>query len=278
MNKSERKVKGSEVIEKYCLDGDVINLNNHPPFWRIITNWILRIIRKKQGKIFLNPYILHAMVQGIVKKFNANDDTHTMIYFKNESIKKYIGNEAKINDLLLGHPDITTFSVEPPKATFVLNIDYSDGDISVYRYCRKRIDERDTKIMLQATLLVLGTWYDLGQLLSILVDEIAGYPNVEKNKVFDFGAKYKVCSTGVASVYANWRHTLEKIGVNLPRLFSILNPAYWKEKFVKEFNQNGNKWMVERTYPAQFSNIEHFNNDFRLILKMLNGEVVYLNI
>ena len=163
-----------------------------------------------------------------------------------------------------------------PSATFVPVSDYALLDITVFRYLGKEFDETDTEIMLKGALPLVGAGYDIGQLLDIAIGEVAGYPTAKKYNIFDFGRRNKVCSVGVAAIYAHWRHSLEKRGMNYPRLFSSLNPDKWDNKFIEEFKREKNKWSVERTYPANFSNVSHFTPpEFEVILKMKDGNVIF---
>jgi hypothetical protein len=131
--------------------------------------------------------------------------------------------------------------------------------------------------MSNATLPMLGTKYDYGQLLNIAMNVLLGYEFEEKTKVFDFGAKRKVCSVGIAAIFQKWRKALETQGTIVPRLFGKLNEGAWDKDFINRFKQK-NRWDIENTFPAQFGlSQSHFGGEFKLVLKMNKGKIKFLN-
>jgi hypothetical protein len=207
-------------------------------------------------------------------------DSHSMIYFKNASIMEYIGKHEKVEKILGKNtpPIKEVFSVAPPRASFIPIEEFAMDTVSVYRYTIRPLTPADIKIMLESTINLLLTPYNYGMLLDIAIGEMQRYPFEQKTKIFDFGNKKKVCSVGVATVYQKWRKILKKQDPAevLPRLFSILNPKKWPDpKIVKEFRKDGHGWNVESTYPAQFANTDFFSNEFRLVLRIERGRVVF---
>lgn len=263
------KENAVSLVSQYCRDGDVITLSGTQKwyeFWIAFTHWAIRTAQKH---LFHDPDF-------ILDRFNPDDDTHTMLYFTKEMISKHVGDHEKIKKIFQNQEDASTFSVDLPRATFVPVSDYAMLDLTVFRYQGKALDETDIEIMLKGALPLIGAGYDIGQLLDIAVGEVAGYPTVKKFNIFDFGRRNKVCSVGVAAVYAYWRHSLEKQGRKYPRLFSSLNPEKWDDEFIEEFKREKNKWSVERTYPANFSSVSHFSPpDFEAVLKMKRGNILF---
>jgi len=274
------KFEAAKIIEKHSKEGDVINISNHPAFWKlhiVIAGWG---IRRAQKKLFKDAKI--TLSNGF--KFTPNDDTHSMVKFKKETIVKCILNNVKVSDkdkdkviqIFSKEKYAKTFSVEPPKALYIPTEEYALDDITIYRYKNKELDENDIERILLATLPILLTDYDYGQLMNILVNQTLGYPYDEKVKWFDLGSKRKVCSVGVAVVYQKWRKDIEQIQ-EFPRLFSKLNKKRWDKEFIKKFEKDGSRWNVENTYPCMFGLTKtHFNNEFELILKMNKGKIQYL--
>jgi hypothetical protein len=253
-----------DCIRSTAREGDVINLDPaHPSF---IDGIGAAGIRFAQKKLF-----------GEASNWR---DSHSMIYFKNATIKECIGRHKKVEEILGKNelPFKEVFSVAPPKASFIPIEEFALDTVSVYRYAIRPLTPADIKIMLESTIDLLLTPYNYGMLLDIAIGEMHGYPFEQKTKIFDFGKKKKVCSVGVASVYQKWRKILKKQDPAevLPRLFSKLNPEKWPDsKIVKEFRKDGHGWNVESTYPAQFANTDFFNNEFGLVLRIEQGRVVF---
>lgn len=251
------------LIEKYSKEGDIINIDgcsSNPA--SEIAYWS---IRKAQKELF--------------GKQNKWRDTHTMVKFNNSSIVKYISTNEKVKKILGNNekPWHKTFSVEPPKTTLITTESFAMDKISIYRYTKKQITQDDIKILLEATIPILLTKYDVGQLIDIAINQILGYPYDEKIYWFDFGTKYKVCSVGAGAIYQKWRKILEAKGTIIPRLFSKLNPNRWSQDFIQKFKDNGGRWNIENYYPALFSNSDMFDNEFKLIVSMNKGKIITLN-
>ncbi len=269
---NEKIKQAVDNISKMCIDGDVINISGHTSPWNIHLQIGFWGIRKAQRKLFKNPGILKVGQDTM----NPNDDTHTGIYFTNANVRKYVGEHLKVKRILEKEPYAKIFSVEPPKATLVPVEDWALDDLRIYRLTQYKVQDDDIRLMLEGTLPILGTRYDFGQLLDIAMNQIAGYPFKNRINLFDLGTRLKVCSVGVASVYAYLRHEREKAGIYMPRLFSTLNESTWNKDFIKHYLINGEKWSVEQTYPCMFGLTEtHFNKEFQLILWIKEGEIKY---
>lgn len=277
------KYKSNEIIEEYSFDGDIININNNPSFWSIHSRIGCWGIRRSQKSLFKGA--VHKYNDGVRKLIiiDPTDDTHSMVKFSRRSIVEHILNndniseayQEKVEKILNKNKWSKVFSVEPPRATFIPVDDFSTDDISIYRYNHKNIDYGDISLLLRGTLSILGTKYDYGQLINILINQMLGYAYDEKVKWFDLGCKRKVCSVGVAAIY-QYRKLNSMTKIN--RLFSKLNNNAWSKDFVEKFIKNGGKWNVENTYPAMFGLTDsHFNNETRLVLKMNKGKIQYLS-
>ncbi len=251
-------------IRTMAREGDVINLDPvHPTLINGIGSFFIRWAQRS-----------------LFGKTSNWRDSHSMIYFRNASILKYIGEESKVKDIMAKSLAVSpkeVFSVAPPQASFIPIEDFSMDKVSVYRYTKRPLTPEDIGIMLEATVPLLLTSYDYLQLLNIALNQVLDYPFKQKTKLFDFSPKMKVCSVGVAAVYLHWRKRLQKTpGAQIPeRLFSTLNPSRWPNpEIVKEFRKDGHGWSVESTYPAQFANSNFFADEFELVLRMENGQVI----
>lgn len=272
-----------EQYSRIVRDGDVVNIANHPAITNVPSYVGCWGIRKAQKAAFDKPTQTYPY-RGPTILVDPTEDTHSMIHFSKTSIERFILNNPnvapadknKVQAILKKNPWAKVFSVEPPVATFVPVEDFVMDEITVYRYTYRPLTDADIELMLLATLSIIGTKYDYGQLLNIAANQLLGYKYEEKIKVFDFGAKRKVCSVGVAVVYQKWRKVLEARGVQIPRLFSQLNANAWSKDFVEEFKKNGHHWNVENTYPAMFGLTHtHFNNEFMPVLKTNAGRLIY---
>lgn len=229
----KKQLEAIDIIRKYAKDGDVVNVSGHPSWYEFWLAIAYNGIRKAQRSLF--------------GKYSEWQDTHTMMYF-----------------------DTGTFSVEPPRACYVPISDYAMKDISIWRYTKHTITQFDSELMKAYASSILGTNYDYGQLLNILINQLLGYPYDEKVKWFDGGGKLKVCSVGVGAIMNKWTK-----GKNYTRLFNKLNPKYWHKIIYEDFYKNGGNWNIENYYPANFSNPKHFDNEYELILKMNEGNITY---
>jgi len=127
--------------------------------------------------------------------------------------------------------------------------------------------------MINAAREIVGTDYDLGQLLDIAINDILGYEHQRRLTIFDFGRKKKVCSVGVRVVF-EYLHQVKIETEDSPPgkwLFDKLNPKKWSEKDIQKFRGTD----VEATAPAHFANSDYFQHEFELIAKFNNGVQVY---
>ncbi len=252
MSKKTAIENAVKIIEHTAKDGDVINVVGHAKFWDIPMKIGFAAIKKAQYELFEEP-----------EKYGdycPNDDSHSMMFFRKKLLEKS------------SYKNVTTFSVEPPKAKFIPTEKYAMKDITIWRYTKKKFSKSDVEILLKAAEHIIGTKYDFGQLLDIAINQILGYPFDDKIKWFDFGNKQKVCSVGVATIFEKFRNETKSID----RLFSKLNFRKWSGSMIKKFYSNGGRWDIEQTYPANFSNsATHFNTEFKLVLRMRKGKVLF---
>ncbi len=218
------------------------------------------LIRRHQKKIFKNNRLRPAA------KWH---DTHTTIYFPGHGI----------------------FSVEPPRALYKDTEAYitkgvKDGDrIAIYRYSemfiRKGEDGKPImkdlhdipeyiEVMKKAADKIVGTKYDYGQLLDIMLNRILGYGTKLKFRPFDLGKKRKACSIGCRVIYEALRKFVEvkayKDGVepDMTRLFDNPDEDDWTEKEMRKFDRTD----VEATTPAHFANSRYFDGEFMRIVRV----------
>ncbi len=162
-----------------------------------------------------------------------------------------------------------TFSVEPPRATYLPLKSYCLDNISIYRYTKRNFNKSDILIMEKACDELYGTFYDFGQLLDAVINRVLGYVHVIEYKIFDFGKDQKVCSVGIRMAYEKLRKAVEPA---MERLFNKLNPEKWTVSQIEKFERTD----VEATSPAHFANSNYYNDEFKLIARFNMGERINL--
>jgi hypothetical protein len=248
MDPTNRKLGINMSIHNDSKAGDIFNVRGADyskyPLLKRIAYWIV-----------IQIIVIYQLV--VYGKKSNHLDHHTMIYFDEDHV----------------------FSVQPPKPLYLkLSECLKDKEIiSVYRYTKKELNDWDIRQMRDACDKIIGANqpYDIGQLMDILIDGIAGYPYKKKFSLFDSGKWSMVCSVGGASVYNFLRHQLWFIQhYDMKQLFSKLNPEAWSPAFVKKFNKK-HYWDIDRTSPANFANTNtHFDNEFELIGEYLLGNKI----
>lgn len=232
-----------ENIRPYLLPGDLLNFGPRLNSWWDIKHSIAyRGIINNQRRIF-------------TEKANYTD-IHTALYF----------SECDI------------FSVEPPKATLHHLRHFCLEPLSIYRYNKCQLDNSDIQVMWGVVHTIYGTKYDYGQLLDIMINTLLQYSDIRRLSIFDLGKSRKVCSVGVRVVYEYWRKWVEQNHSNTPKyrdvkkLFSSLNPniPFPNPEYAQGFTQVD----VEMTSPAHFANSQYYGDEFRLIARFNNGEII----
>jgi hypothetical protein len=241
----------SEILKP----GDIINTSG--------VHWSKDIIDVSEG-IIATGAITRTQKSIFCKRLSPQHvrcrDSHSMIYFAPDGI----------------------FSVQMPEAKYVNLSDHEGNDtrtVSVYRmnskYFGLEIGPADAAIMKKAADEIIEKHcpYDIGQLLDILCNTVAGYPYAENSKLFDQGQDRIVCSVGCASIIAAWRHEVkEKTGKNIPRPWARLNPPAWDKKMLENYQ---GFWDVQVTFPALFAVTDtHFSSEFILVGQFKGGKKI----
>ncbi|MCP4583266.1 MAG: hypothetical protein GY839_16785 [candidate division Zixibacteria bacterium] len=227
--------KASEEILEIIKPGDIVNQDLKTKwyeFWLKIGFWGIKTYQKD-----------------LFGKKSNWQDSHTMMFF----------NERN------------TFSVELPKAKFKPIQEYCLSDMSIYRCKLMEMTPEYIDSMMDTAKRMLGSDYDIGQLLDIALRQILGYSQHRKVRFFDFGKKKKVCSVGARVCYEHlYMKKIKPSLDNPPRgkwLFHSVYADKWSEKFANNYKGTD----VEATAPAHFANTDYFQNEFELIAKFDNG-------
>lgn len=237
--KDTNKVRqANEEILQIIKPGDVVNQIGHPcwyEFWLHLAYWG---IKRYQKSLFGKDANWH--------------DTHTMLFFD----------------------DWATFSVELPRARVKPLHEYCLSDMSIYRLQLVDLAPEHIDCMMDAADRMIGTRYDIGQLLDIAIREILEYGQHRPLSVFDFGRKRKVCSVGVRVCFEHLYNKLIKPTIPDPPvgkwLFHAMNPENWPQSEVDEYKGTN----VEATAPAHFANTDFFQNEFKLVARFKDGKRV----
>lgn len=182
--------------------GDVILTESHPGWFNFLGRLARWGIQRHQKKLGLKGW-----------RF-----THCMMFFDENQ----------------------TFSVTYPKAKWEKWGHIKGQDYAIFRMKGVEFVGRYMGVMYASAGQMVGTRYDIRQLLDIAINRILGYPRGHWLRIFDAGLARNVCSVGVRTLHEALRKwSKEKFGHELfPRLFTI----------------DGEKLHVERTAPAHYSN------------------------
>ncbi|MFO7889723.1 MAG: hypothetical protein R6V04_05215 [bacterium] len=235
--KKNKKEKACTRILKIIKPGDVVNqITPYKPYQILLATGI-KAIRKYQRHLF-------------GKEANWKHD-HCMLYLD----KTF------------------TLSVEPPKTIKKDLKKYCLNDISIYRLKKTALTKDSITILRQGAEKLVGTVYDVGQLLDIAINGMLGFEHTFKIKIFDFGKKKKVCSVGVRAVFEYlYQQKIKKPDDKRETwLFNTINPQKWPEDVVKKYNGTD----IDATTPAHFANSDYFDNEFKLIARFKNGLQIY---
>jgi len=235
-NDRKRVDSARKDILKVIKPGDVINQEGDfkwYQFWLAIGS---KAIQCHQKKLF--------------GKSSNWKDTHTMMFFDEDN----------------------TFSVELPTTTMKPLEEYCLSNLSIYRLRLVSLNLDHMDMMKKAAKDMVGTDYDIGQLLDIAINQILGYEHQRRLTIFDFGRKKKVCSVGVrvAFEYLYQKKFCSADSQSGKWLFDKLNPDKWPEKKVDHFHGTD----VEATSPAHFANSDYFCNEFELIARFQDGKQI----
>jgi hypothetical protein len=125
--------------------------------------------------------------------------------------------------------------------------------------------------MMQAADEMMGTYYDIGQLLDIGLRGLLNFNQSRSLRVFDFGTNLKVCSVGlrICFEYLYQKKILPRLQ-NPPKgkwLFRELKPGKWPQAMYEDYDGTD----VEATTPAHFANSGFFRDEFTLIARFKDG-------
>ncbi|MBW1810350.1 MAG: hypothetical protein JRJ87_19290 [Deltaproteobacteria bacterium] len=220
---------------------DVINFDSKAAWYKIHFRIGYWGIRRHQKRIF-----------GRLGRWR---DTHTMVYLDDDHC----------------------LSVEPPKCRWWALADLYDERITVWRYTKRTFSDQEMEVMFKAAEELIGTKYDIGQLLDIMINEGLGYPNVLHYSIFDAAKSRKVCSVGARMAYEKVRKHLEAQGDNsMQRLFSTFkDPAWALRPNVPDMNTQMRGVDIEATAPGHFANSHFFDDEFELIAEFDHGRQIY---
>lgn len=238
---AERKAVFLNKILPLIAPGDVINFDSSTEWYNLHIRLGYWGIRDHQHKVFGN--------------LSRWRDTHSMLYLDEDQI----------------------LSVEPPRARWAKLADLHDDKITVWRYTKREFSDEDIDTMIQvADAELIGTIYDIGQLIDIAINRIMGYPHTIAYRIFDFSKYCKVCSVGVRVCYEALRKKLEAAGDNsMPRLFSKFKYDTWLSRpEVMEGNTELRGVDVEATAPAHFANSEWFDDEFEMVCQFDCGQQI----
>jgi len=235
--KKNKKEKACRRILKVIKPGDVVNQKTPYKPYQILLATGIYAIRKYQRRLF--------------GKESTWEHDHCMMFFD----KSF------------------TLSVEPPKAFKKPLEKYCLNDISIYRLTKKNLNKQDIDLLQKGAEQLVGTVYDVGQLLDIAINGLLGFEHTFKIKIFDFGKKKKVCSVGIRAVFEYlYKKKYKKPGDEEENwLFNTINPRKWPEKIVKKYQGTD----VDATTPAHFANSDYFGNEFKLVARFHKGEQIY---
>ena len=224
--------KTCDRLKEILKPGDVVNTIGHPKWFQVWFRVPCWAIQRHQRKLF-----------GENSRWR---DTHSMLYFSPDEI----------------------FSVEYPKAVMKPLHKLCQSDLTVYRYTEPDLVNIDT--LREGAMEMVGTKYDVGQLLDIAIFDLLGFENLRLLSIFDFGRKRKVCSVGVRAAFEYmWKERcwLEDIEKYQKLLFTHLDMNRWTPEEINEFRGVD----VEATAPAHFANSEYFGDEFALVARFKDG-------
>ena len=233
LSETKRIDSACEKILKVIKPGDVINQEgNHRwyEFWLAVT---FSAIRHYQKKLF--------------GRNSDWRDVHTMLYFDKEN----------------------TFSVDLPKAAMIPLEKFCMTRFSIHRFKTIQLTSEYIQELREGADQMLGTDYDIGQLLDTGLNGLLGFNHQRRISIFDFGRKKKVCAVGVRICFEYLYQKRIKIpgSTSAKWLFDKMNPRKWAEKQLANFKGTD----VEMTTPAHFANSDYFRHEFELISRFENG-------
>ncbi|RME19935.1 MAG: hypothetical protein D6806_17385 [Deltaproteobacteria bacterium] len=243
--KPKPREKALADVAGFLQPGDVVNSSGRVHCDTFYYALPYHLIRQNQRRIFGNQSIWH--------------DTHCMLYLDPEH----------------------TLSVEPFKAKWLKPEDYCLDRISIWRFTKYPVPFTADQVAVMrkyADEHIIGTIYDVGQLMDIMINTILGYHHTIHFRIFDFSKRFKVCSVGVRVLYEKLRKHLEETDQPaFERLFQKINPlAPWPGGVFPQSKIPGKYGVdVEATSPAHFANSHYFDSEFELVAMFDSGWRIY---
>jgi hypothetical protein len=231
---------------------DAITFYNIPPFWNIPLWAAVLGIQNYQLNYFGRGSDFHT--------------THVEIYFDDDHIVDAVPPAIKWDKL----KDLDGCKIKVWRPTFrTFSVD--DADRMVAEFEKNSIYLDDNGKAYNAS--IIGSKYDIGQLVNIAVNGMLDYPNTGKVSWFDAGKDKKVCSVVSRLAYEHFRKLKEAETGTEPyrRLFSIFNAKKFESAESRDWDRDAEEFThdqgvyVEQTTPAHFSNPNYFSNEFALV-------------
>lgn len=193
------------------IPGDVINTESHPKWYELHLRLLRWGIQRHQKKLGLsNPR-----------------HTHTMLFLDDDHI----------------------FSCTWPKTKWETWEDVQKRDFDVYRFVLREWKPKDLPHLQYAAQIMIGTHYDVWQLVDIGILRLLGYSREKWTRIFDGGVLQRVCSVAVRAVFESFRRG---------QTFWDVHEGEQNEPYPRLFTRKGEKLHVERTTPAHFASLEEF--------------------
>jgi len=213
----------NEIVSRIIRPGDVISLDERSTMLSPFKYIGLRGIRTYQKELF-----------GESSDWRP---THTVLYFSDDKV----------------------FSMTYPVARWETLEYQTKQRFKVLRYTKRRYTQQHIDMMYKTAEQFLGSRYDIGDLVDIMINKILGYPHEKKIAVFESSKQLKVCSTAVRTIQEKLRKDLEQQGdFSFGRLFNVLDRGKWLSHQIEEFTRT----HVEMTTPGHYTNSEWFDHEF----------------
>lgn len=193
------------------MPGDVINTESHPKWWQFWLKALKWGIQRHQKKLGLKNW----------------KHTHTMMYFDETHI----------------------FSCTYPRTKWETWETVRERDFQVYRFVLRGWLDKDLPLLRGAADAMIGTHYDIRQLIDIGINRLLGYPRGRWLRIFDGGILQRVCSVAVRVIFEHFRKRAT---------FWDVHTGQPSSPYPRLFTRGEEKLHVERTTPAHFASLEEF--------------------
>ena len=232
-NQSKVKIASKGILQVVQPGDVIVSVGKHRwwQFWLVLTH----------GAI-------HAHQRGLFGQDGNWQFTHAMLYFDAEN----------------------TFSIQMPNATMKPLEQYCLDDLAIYRMKLVQLSPEYVTILKDAALEMVGTDYDLGEMLDLAINSVLGFAHIRKLKIFDLGREKKVCSVGVRTAFEYlYQHGIKKSPDEPTKwLFRQLNPSKWSDDEIRRYHGTD----VEATTPAHFANSDFYADEFERVARFNDGQ------